>query len=121
MMSVVMKAHYVAAPLGGVFHGGLSGCVPLAFSTGTPLIIHAIRGSALELRPPDGQAAAVRRHADRPRGDTQRAHRGAAGAPCDSTDEAGAPRDKGAFTLHIAERRALGTTIRRRETARDLA
>jgi hypothetical protein len=48
MMSVVMKAHYVAAPLGGVFdHGGLSGCVPLAFSTGTPLIISAIQNDSL--------------------------------------------------------------------------
>jgi hypothetical protein len=48
MISVVMKAHYIAAPFGGVFdHGGLSGCVPLAFSTGTPLIISAIQNAHL--------------------------------------------------------------------------
>jgi hypothetical protein len=46
MMSVVMKAHYVAAPFGGVFdESQLSGCVPLAFSTGTPLIISAIQNA----------------------------------------------------------------------------
>ena len=48
LIGVVMKAHYVAAPFGGVFdHGGLSGCVPLAFSTGTPLIINAIQNAHL--------------------------------------------------------------------------
>jgi hypothetical protein len=48
MMSVVMKAHYVAAPFGGVFdESQLSGCVPLAFSTGTPLIISAIQNAHL--------------------------------------------------------------------------
>lgn len=48
MMGVVMKAHYVAAPFGGVFdESQLSGCVPLAFSTGTPLIISAIQNAHL--------------------------------------------------------------------------
>ena len=48
MMRVVMKAHYVAAPFGGVFdESQLSGCVALAFSTGTPLIISARQNAHL--------------------------------------------------------------------------
>ena len=48
LIGVVMKAHYVAAPFGGAFdESQLSGCVPLAFSTGTPLIISAIQNAHL--------------------------------------------------------------------------
>jgi hypothetical protein len=47
-MRVVMKAHYVAAPFGGVFdESQLSGCVAIAFSTGTPLIISARQNAHL--------------------------------------------------------------------------
>jgi glycosyltransferase involved in cell wall biosynthesis len=50
MLSVVARAHFVAAPFGSVYdHEQLSGCVHLALATGTRLIISATQNAYLRL------------------------------------------------------------------------
>lgn len=50
MVRVVMQSHYVASPIGGVYdHSQLSGCVPLALSTLTRVLISATQNATLRL------------------------------------------------------------------------